>query len=232
MHLPLRSALLSAAVLSLASGAGAQILSGLGATHIYGPLAGQVEARPSDAEVMAAWPAAAKAKNQSGSAVMHCLADLAGELSGCQVMLERAGRAGFGPALLSLAPAYRLTHAAEGKRPDKTPVVISATWPAPETPVDWQVQPKPGDFMTTATPSAWRAGGKGLVVMNCLSAQMGALHDCEVVYQDPPGLGFGAMALRFQGYLQLKPATVGGKGVASGVDIVWDFQRAGPRDTY
>ena len=226
-------AALGAVVLGLAAvtPAEAQVLSGLGATHVYGPAADQVAHQPSDAEVMAAWPAAAKAKNLAGSAVMHCLADTAGELSDCQIMLERS-HAGFGQALLSLAPAYRLTHAAEGKRPDKTPVIISATWPAPETPVAWQVQPKHGDFMTTATPGAGRAGGEGHAVMNCLAAQMGALHDCEVVYQDPPGLGFGAMALRFQGYLQLKPATVGGKGVPSGVDIVWDFKKAGPRDVF
>lgn len=220
------------ATLSLAAApAGAQVLGGLGATHVYGPAADEVSRIPTDQEVMAAWPAAARAKNLPGSAVMRCVADMAGVLSGCQVMLERS-HAGFGQALVALAPLYHLRYAAEGKRAPQTPVVITATWPAPETPVDWKVEPKPGDFMTTATPSAWRAGGKGEVVMNCMAAQLGALHDCEVVYQDPPGLGFGAMALRFQGFLQLKPATVAGKGVQSGVDILWKFKKAGPRDVF
>lgn len=218
------------AFVAAGSAAQAQHLSGLGATHVYGPAADELSRQPTDAEVMAAWPAAAKAKALGGSAVMRCLADKAGVMSGCQVTLERS-HAGFGQALLSLAPAYRLRYAAEGKRAEQAEVIITATWPAPETPVDWQVEPKHGDFMTSATPAAWRAGGKGRAVMNCLNAQMGALHDCAVIYQDPSHKGFGAMALRFQGFLRLKPATVGGKPVATGLDIVFDFQPLSPGET-
>jgi TonB family protein len=223
----LMAALLAPAV----PAANAQELSGLGATHVYGPGAHDLARLPSDAEVMAAWPPAAKAKGHGGSAVMRCKADGAGTLSDCQVMLERSGRESFGPALLSLAPAYRLKHAAAGGRPEQTDVVISATWPAPETPVTWQVEPKPGDFSTTATPGVWRLGGKGEVVMNCLNARMGALHDCMVVYQDPPGVGFGAMALRFQGFLKLNPATVGGRPIESGLDIAIKFRAQRPGET-
>ncbi|MBS0332542.1 MAG: hypothetical protein JSS35_07230, partial [Proteobacteria bacterium] len=165
-----------------------------------------------------------------GSAVMRCMADIGGELSDCHVMLERS-HAGFGDALLSLAPAYRLRHAPEGHRTPQTEVVITATWPAPETPVDWQVPPKPHDFSTSLTQNAWRAGGHGQAVMNCLDAQMGALHDCMVVYQDPPNVGFGTMALRFQGFLRLKPATVNGKGIPSGLDIVFNFRPFEPGET-
>lgn len=210
-----------------AAGAQAQVLSGLGATHVYGPLAHQVTARPIDAEVMDAWPAAAKAKGVAGSAVMHCVADAAGAMTDCQVMIERS-HAGFGQALLSLASQYRVKPGARGDHAD---VVISATWPAPDTAVDWQVQPKPGDFGTTMTPAAWRAG-KGQAVMNCLVARMGALHDCMVIYQDPPAKGFGAMALRFQGFLRLKPATVGDKPIASGEDIVFNFRQMRPGETF
>jgi hypothetical protein len=68
--------------------------------------------------------------------------------------------------------------------------------------------------------------------MNCLVAQMGALHDCMVVYQSPPGKGFGAMALRFQGFLRLKPATVGDKPIASGEDIVFNFRQMRAGETF
>jgi hypothetical protein len=220
--------LAAALALSLvAAGAQAQVLSGLGATHVYGPFAHQVVAKPSDAEVMAAWPAAAKAKGVTGSAAMHCLADAAGAMTDCQVMIERS-HAGFGQALLSLAPQYRVKPAASADHAD---VVITATWPAPDTAVDWQQPPKPGDFATTMTPAAWRAG-KGHAVMNCLVARMGALHDCMVIYQDPPSKGFGAMALRFQGFLRLKPATLGGMPIASGEDIVFNFRQMLPGETF
>jgi hypothetical protein len=207
--------------------AAAQGLSGLGATHLYGPVAGDFATYPSDAEVMAAWPAAAKAKGLGGSAVMHCVADANDGLSDCQVMLER-NHAGFGQALLSLAPKYRLRRLADGKRPANADVVVTAAWPAPETPVDWVKKPKPRDFSTTETVAAWRAGGEGQAVMNCLVAKMGALHDCVAVYQNPPGKGFAQMALRFQGFLRLKPATVAGKPIATGEDIVFNFRPFAP----
>jgi TonB family protein len=208
----------------------AQGLSGLGAAHVYGPIAQRNQTSPSDAEVMAAWPAAAKAKNLGGSAVMHCQADPVGALSNCQVMLERS-HAGFGQALLSLAPKYHFSPPASGGWPDGGDVVISATWPAPQTAVDWVEKPKPGDFSTTLTVAAWRAGGEGQAVMNCLVAKLGALHDCMVVYQAPAGKGFGTMALRFQGFLRLKPATVGGEPIASSVDVIFHVRAAGPRET-
>jgi hypothetical protein len=220
--------LTAALALSLAAASvHAQGLGGLGATHVYGPLAHQVVIKPSDAEVMSAWPAAAKAKALNGSAVMHCVADAAGAMTDCQVMIERS-HAGFGHALLSLAPRYRVKPGPSGEPAD---VVISATWPAPETAVDWQEKPNPGDFSTTMTSAAWRAG-KGQAVMNCLVAQMGALHDCMVVYQSPPAKGFGTMALRFQGFLRLKPATVAGKPITSGEDIVFNFRQMQPGETF
>jgi hypothetical protein len=179
---------------------------------------------------MAAWPARARAKGLGGSAAAHCVADMAGVLSDCKLMLERS-HAGFGDALLSLAPKFRLRYAPEGKRPAQSDVVITATWPAFDTPPDWRVQPKPGDFSTSATNAAWRSGGAGEAVMNCLEGKLGALHDCVVVYQSPPGKGFGAMLLRFQGFLRLKPAMADGKPVATGVNIGIDFRPLAPGET-
>jgi hypothetical protein len=229
MGFPLRKLAVSTvlALTLVAPAAGAQGLSGLGATHMHGQPASQIQAHPSDAEVMAVWPAAARAKGLGGSAVMHCAADDAGALTDCQVMIER-NHAGFGAALLSLAPKYRLKPAADGKRPDGADVVVTAVWPAPQTPVEWVTEPTDRDFSTTLTRAAWRAGGNGQAVMNCLVARMGALHDCMVVYQSPPGKGFGAMALRFQGFLRLKPATVDGKPIPSGEDIVFNFRPLRP----
>jgi hypothetical protein len=225
--LPMRLAAAALLVAVLAAGpAAAQGLSGLGATHVHGVVARQMATWPSDAEVMAAWPAAARAKGQGGSAVMHCVSkDEA--LADCQVMLER-NHAGFGQALLSLAPKYRLRRVPEGQRADGSDVVITATWPAPQTPVDWVVEPKPGDFSTSLTQAAWRAGGEGQAVMNCLVSRGGGMHDCMVVYQNPPGKGFGAMALRFQGLLKLKPATVDGRPIEIGEDIVFNFRMTRP----
>jgi hypothetical protein len=231
VRLPIRVALAGVVVALVAyKTCGAQDLSGLGATHVYGPPANQVLAFPTDAEVMAAWPPAAKAKDLDGSAVAHCVAAQSGELTNCQIMLERS-HAGFGQALLSLIPKYRLRPAPAGAPTKVSDVVISATWPAPQTPVTWLDEPKDGDFMTSMTNAAWRAGGQGRAVMNCMAAKLGALHDCVVIYQDPAGKGFGTMALRFQSALRLKPATVGGKPIVSGLDIDFHFRPMRPGET-
>jgi hypothetical protein len=48
------------------------------------------------------------------------------------------------------------------------------------------------------------------------------------VYQDPPGKGFGAMLLRFQSFLRLKPAMVAGKPVETGMNIAITFHSQQP----
>jgi hypothetical protein len=210
-----------------ATGACAQQLGETEAASLFGPFAGDLVSSHSKAEVEAAWPAQARAKGLGGSAVARCLVDIGGELSGCQVMLERS-RAGFGAALVSLAPKFRLKHAADGKRPEHSEAIITASWPVFDTAPDWRTPPKPGDFSTTTTPAAWRTGKPGYAVMNCLEGRLGTLYDCVAVYQDPPGKGFGAMLLRFQGLLRLKPAMVTGKPVETGLNIAITFHPQQP----
>jgi hypothetical protein len=210
-----------------ATAAGAQELGQTSAVSFFSPFAGDLVSFPSNAEVEAAWPAQAKVKGIGGSAVAHCLVDIGGELSDCRIMLERS-RGGFGAALISLAPRFRLTHAAEGKRPEHSEAVITASWPVFDTAPDWRTPPKPGDFSTTITPAAWRTGKPGSAVMNCLEGRLGTLYDCVAVYQDPPGKGFGAMLLRFQSFLRLKPAMVAGKPVETGMNIAITFHPQQP----
>jgi hypothetical protein len=164
----------------------------------------------------------AKARDLGGSAVMHCLADPAGKLTDCGVMIERS-HAGFGAALLSLAPKFAVRPAINGQRQGRADVVVTATWPLSDTPANWEVPPKPGDFSTTYTYSAWKSPEPGEAVMNCLEGRLGSLHDCMVVYQDPPGKGFGTMLLRFQSYLRLKPAQRDGKAIDTGINIAMNF---------
>lgn len=221
---------LAAATLALnlaATGACAQQLGETEAASLFGPFAGDLVSSPGKAEVEAAWPARARAKGLGGSAVARCLVDIGGELSGCQVMLERS-HAGFGAALVSLAPKFRLKYAAEGKRPAASEAIITASWPVFDTAPDWRTPPKPGDLSTTTTPAAWRTGKPGYAVMNCLEGRLGTLYDCVAVYQDPPGKGFGAMLLRFQGLLRLKPAMVTGKPVETGLNIAITFHPQQP----
>jgi hypothetical protein len=77
----------------------------------------------------------------------------------------------------------------------------------------------------------WRYGGAGLAVMNCLVGRLGTTYECMVIYQDPPGIGFGTMALRFASYLRLKPATVAGNPVPASANFVfrWPARNLGQK---
>ena len=218
----MRTAALGAILASaLATSAAAQ---GIGVSGLHGPYADQIMSEPSDAQILAAWPAAAAARQTPGNAIAACKADLAGRLSDCRLMVARPANAGFGEALLALAPRYRLRYAAEGKRPAAADVLISASWPVPDVAPSWRVEPKPGDFMTTFTDAAWRSQGPLFAVMNCLLGKLGTLYQCVVVDQDPPGKGLGEMTLRFASYLRFKPAMLRGKPIPVGLTIPFNYR--------
>ncbi len=209
---------LAASLIPAAGGASAQSLGQPGAASLFGPLDSKVLTVPNDSEVAAAAPARAQ-----GSAVAHCKVGADNNLSACEVTLERG--AGLGAALISLAPKFRL-QVPKGAGNDDA--VITASWPPADVGPDWAVPPKPGDFMTTATDAAWKSGMNGYAVMNCLEGTGGTLYRCAVVYQDPPGKGYGTMLLRFAAYLRLKPALLAGKPVITGVNIDFHFVKAAP----
>jgi hypothetical protein len=205
------------------STAQAQEIRGWKPAEISEPFADQTGALPSAAELMAAWPVKAAQKQTEGNAIARCKADAEGALSACELVAERPARAGFGEALLSLAPRYRLTPAPKGERPPDAPVLISASWPVPDVAPAWRVEPKAGDFATTASPAFWKLNQPGMALMNCLLGAAGTLYDCKVVFQYPQGVGLGQMALRFAPFLLYKPALKDGKPVKVGVTLPFHF---------
>ena len=209
---------LGALVLCAAGTAAAQELGRASPASLYGAPAQDIAALPSAADITALWPTTAAARKSEGSAVASCAAAPSGALTDCQVMLERGS--GFGAALVALAPKYRLKPLAEGSA---RTVVITAAWPVADTPADWRVQPKPGDFATTATDVIAHDHLSGRAVMNCLVGKLGTTYQCMVIYQNPPGKGFGTLLLRFAAYLKLKPALVDGRPISYGVNVPMDF---------
>ncbi|HEX5380416.1 MAG TPA: TonB family protein [Phenylobacterium sp.] len=214
---------LAAGIIAAGPPALAQEIRGWRPAAISEPFADQTSSLPSAAELMAAWPAKAAQHGTEGDAIARCKADASGDLADCQVLVERPGRAGFGEALLALAPKYRLTPAPNGERPPEAPVLISASWPVPDVAPSWRVDPQPGDFATTASPAFWRLNQPGIALMNCLLGAAGTLYDCRVVFQHPEGVGLGQMALRFAPFLLYKPALLDGKPVKVGVTLPFHF---------
>ena len=214
-----------AAVACCAAGSAGADLQGWRPAGVHGPYADEVLSRPTDAELLAAWPAAAAARKLPGDAIAACKAHLDGEISDCRVMVQRPAKAGYGEALLSLAPKYRLKPAT-GARPALADVLISASWPVPDTPPDWRVEPKPGDFATSGNKAFRHRDGPSSAYMHCLLGKLGTFYQCVVVYQDPPGIGLGQMLLRFATYLKFKPAMLNGEPLPVGVTFGFNFYKA------
>jgi hypothetical protein len=217
------SALLLAGLLLAPVGAAqAQVLGEPGAASLFGPEGSKVLSAPTDAEVAAA-PAGRKAE---GSAVIHCAVAPDGRLAACEKTLER-GSGGLAEALISLAPKFRI-EIPKDTPPGEDVAVATATWPVPDTAADWQVKPKPGDFATTWTDAAWHSDRPGYTVTNCLVGKLGTTYRCVVIYQTPPGKGFGTMVLRLASYLKLKPAQIAGKPVDSAANVIFRMEAHTP----
>jgi TonB family protein len=64
--------------------------------------------RPTGADLARFYPAAAAARKQGGQGVMQCRVQVSGTLSSCTVLRQAPQGAGFGEAMLQMAPLFRM----------------------------------------------------------------------------------------------------------------------------
>ena len=78
---------------------------------------------------------------------------------------------------------------------------------------DWERRPS-GDDMSNYYPYLGTVLAiEGRVLMSCTVTSAGALDDCTTASESPPGLGFGAAALRMAPLFKMKPETLDGAPV-------------------
>ena len=80
-------------------------------------------------------------------------------------------------------------------------------------------------------PEAVRAGLKtGLGVVNCAVAHTGKLADCNIVREDPPGVGIGETAVAVAETMQMNPWTAEGTPVdGARVQLPLRLNQDGPK---
>jgi len=78
----------------------------------------------------------------------------------------------------------------------------------------WLSRPS-GMDMARATPAAADRGTVGKIILFCHVLEDGRL-SCSVEHESPPGLGFGAAALKVAPKFRLAPKTTEGEAVAGG----------------
>lgn len=88
--------------------------------------------------------------------------------------------------------------------------------PAAITQPDWLRRPSGDDLARFFPREAMRKGQSGRAVISCSVTATGALANCSVVAEDPPGAGFGAAAVAMASKFEMRPMTRNGQPVAGG----------------
>ncbi|MFL5296207.1 MAG: TonB family protein [Phenylobacterium sp.] len=201
-----------------------------------GAIAAPPAASPSEwAQTPTTQQSAAVKPAGAGIAMARCKVAADESLSDCRLILENPSGAGFGRAVLSLAPQYRMKPAAEGGVAPGGEVVIFKDWLAIDKPADWLRKPTAQDLLTVWPKDAWAHGMGGKAVISCLVNAQGALFDCVVESESPAGAHFGDAAVALTPQLLFRPATLKGQPVVSAVTIPFKFEMpagAGPRSNF
>jgi TonB family protein len=187
--------------------------------------AGAFAALPTAEDLAAFYPKDALAKGIGGRAVLNCGIDAQGFLANCHVDTEFPAGQGFGEAALALQGKFRMKAAADSPLRRKGGIRIPVRFmppPADEPGVqfakpDWRRRPTAENFADYYPDRAQRDGVGGMAVAQCTVLATGRLTDCTLVYEDPPGYGFGAAILKLTAFFEAKPLTEDGKPVSGGV---------------
>jgi TonB family protein len=160
---------------------------------------------PTYGEVLAAYPAKARAKKVSGVATLTCTIGKDGRLGGCLKIREEPEGYGFAPAARTLAPRFMVpTQDNEGRDTAGARTIVLVSFAA-ETLDDqgslvgqphWTALPSIGDLAAVVPVKARRLGAlQARVMIRCKVGEGGVLEGCEAVSQEPEGLGYDEAAL-------------------------------------
>jgi hypothetical protein len=160
-------------------------------------------AAPSVAEVLAAYPAKAKAAKLKGFASVQCILDRGGRLGECKVLQEAPKGSGFAGAAKTLAGRFRLDRSLLPPDAGRLNVTLPMIFD-----VDALESGAGGKTIWTRTPDFEVLKGafahlkpsanSGRAVLSCKVAQGGGLEACTVASEQPAGGGLGDTALALQ----------------------------------
>lgn len=160
---------------------------------------------PAYENVVAAYPAAARAAGLGGRVSLYCTFRADGSLEeNCLIENEQPAGYGFGEAALALSRQFRAADSIEGAsiegRGVKLPVTFSARMLQPTTVAAGEPVliglPTDQEF-AAAFPARARdaAVGQGQADVSCTVGQGGVPTNCSVASESPVGLGFAAAAI-------------------------------------
>jgi TonB family protein len=112
---------------------------------------------------------------------------------------------------------------------------IAVTAQKQDSPYDrdatWLRQPSAAEVLAVRPTAAIKEGLDGRALLKCLVTVQGALTNCSVVSENPPGKGFGGAALTLTSRFEMRPATKNGRPVESWVQFPVNMSGLGGRPT-
>ena len=183
-------------------------------------------AAPTYAEVMAAYPAKARAEKVGGVVTLTCRIQKEGRLGACDTVREEPKRFGFAGAAKSMLPKFRAPTADnQGDSIVGARVMLVVTFAASSldlaSPIigrpQWVQIPRVTDIEAVLPPQAKKAGVfQARVVMTCRVVEDGKVEGCKTETQEPDGLGFGQAAEQLAPYFKLSVWTEEGLPTVGG----------------
>jgi TonB family protein len=172
---------------------------------------------PSAQQLAGAYPAFDPGKEVAGHVVMQCRVAKDGSLRFCETVSEQPGGRGFARAARSMTALFKadLSQAPPGKT-DEIRVNLPIEF---ETPAErdarrtladyaWIRVPAPDQLGQAFPTAAAKAGAPtGRAVLDCVADAHGALTNCQLVEETPPGLDFGPSALKVAAGMAVNPWT-------------------------
>ncbi len=165
---------------------------------------------PTSAQVAAAWPRQAKAGAGPGHVVLFCRFSKSGDLKDCKTDLERPQWHGFADAAKGLTPLFHVNPATAADidlSKIRINLAIHFTPPGDSTQrlIDHPEWISAGDANGDLFPEkAARAGLQtGRAELNCIADTGGMMMGCQVISEDPIGMGFGAAAEKTASYARI-----------------------------
>jgi TonB family protein len=176
---------------------------------------------PTQAEINAAWPSEATGL-PSGQAALRCELEKTGALRSCNIITESPRGKGFGKAAKTLSKSFRVSFSLEEvSELKKLTVDIPFRFRDPALP-DGRKLTKPrwvqtlsADGMAAVYPQAAIKAGvrSGSGATTCVVTAEGRLGACEALRETPPGLDFGAAAVKAASAMRMNPWTKEGDTV-------------------
>ncbi len=182
---------------------------------------------PSLDDMLAAYPAKARAAKIGGSVSLDCRLNKTGGISGCDILREEPRGYGFAVAARSMKDRFSGPLVdSQGETLASARVTLAFVFPVgaldgsapgigrPE----WTALPSAADMAAVMPAAAVKVGAyKARVVMECQVVAEGALSGCVAQTETPSGLGYGDAAIRLSSAFRLSVWTdeglpsIGGK---------------------